>query len=31
MGNMAFVLMAVISPLSRRFERRELDRAVAAG
>jgi len=31
MGNMAFVLMAVISPLSRRIERRELDRAVPAG
>ena len=31
MGNMAFVLMAVISPLSRRFERRELDRALPAG
>ena len=31
MGNMAFVLMAVISPLSRRLERRELCRAAPAG
>ena len=31
MGNMAFVLMAVISPLSRRIERRALGEAVPAG
>jgi uncharacterized membrane protein len=31
MGNMAFVLMAVISPLSRRIERRELRRTAPAG
>ena len=31
MGNMAFFLMAVISPLSRRIERRELRQAAPAG
>jgi hypothetical protein len=31
MGNMAFMLMAVISPLSRALERRALAAAAAAG